>query len=138
MRIIEQKIVKLMKNLPMNDFKTHWLSERDKVFRVDNVVYYKLHGTVVAKRHDDGRLQFYTQGWTTNTTKSRINAILDGFNIPIGLSQEKFIWYWWWQREDKPRREFEEYDIVKKSSDGKVEVTYGYWNTFLSVKGRDD
>ena len=138
MRLIEKKIVDKMKHIPMNNFKTWHLSERDKVYRAGNVVYYKLHGTVVAKRHDDGRLQFYTQGWTTNTTKSRINAILDGFNINLRVFQEDFQWYWYETRGEMKKQEYSEFDIISKLPDGKVTITQGNWETFIEVKNRGE
>ena len=53
-----------------------------------------LHGNRIANYTDDGRLQINHQGWKTDTTKSRLNAliqfVLGGLS---GIYQKDFEWY---------------------------------------------
>lgn len=94
MRVIEERIVKKMKDIKENDFHTHNLSCRDTVFQMSGEIYYKLHLTtvIILKR---GKSVWVNAGnWETITTKSRINAILEGIGIRDGLYQKDFYWYW--------------------------------------------
>lgn len=101
MKLIEQRIIHELKNLSLSDFEIHRLSSRDSVFRLaSNIVSYELHDTkvfdFVYKRYTNIPIEVIirTDGWLTNTTKSRINAILEGFNIPFKVNQKDFVWYW--------------------------------------------
>ena len=53
-----------------------------------------LHGNLIATI-DKYRVEIYDGGWRTNTTKSRLNAIInglcDGYNQ--GVYQHKFEWF---------------------------------------------
>ena len=54
-----------------------------------------LHGNHIATYFDDGRLIINHQGWITNTTKSRLNAlitfVLGGL---YGIYQKNYQWYY--------------------------------------------
>ena len=54
-----------------------------------------LHGNHIASYTDDGRLYINHQGWITNTTKSRLNAlitfVLGGL---YGIYQKNYQWYY--------------------------------------------
>lgn len=107
MRKIEREIVEAMREAKGRDYD-RILSSRDGVFsghRDKNVVFYRLHGTYVCEWWANGDLMFRTGGWQTPTTKSRINAICDGFNTHWGVYQNDWSWYWWNARdpESKPR-----------------------------------
>lgn len=54
----------------------------------------KLHNTVIAQRKDN-IVVLSSGGWKTNTTKSRLNAILSHFGKGR-ISQEKGVWYWYY------------------------------------------
>ena len=56
--------------------------------------YLMLHGNLIAE-HDAGMLTIYDAGWQTPTTKERLNAVLQGFGIPVRLYQEKGMWFTW-------------------------------------------
>lgn len=82
-------------------------------WRKDNtsveIVHHGIHGTpsyakeIIVKLHNnriarifpaDRRMILSSCGWRTNTTKSRINAILSGLNFSGGrVYQEDFEWY---------------------------------------------
>lgn len=59
-------------------------------------IYLELHGSKIARRENtEGPVQFLwfnNQGYTTSTTKERLNGL--GSNFGVSLWQEKFKWYW--------------------------------------------
>jgi hypothetical protein len=64
-------------------------------FGYQRYILIKLHGNLIAKIEDvyKGIVTLYTQGWHTNTTKSRINAILSHFLPEYGVYQQDRVWY---------------------------------------------
>jgi len=38
-------------------------------------------------------LRLFDGGWQSNTTKSRLNALLDEFVPSMGVFQKDFVWY---------------------------------------------
>lgn len=51
-----------------------------EVFVSSNIVYYSLHGNIIAKRDlKSGLSKFTLCGWNTNTTKSRLRSL--GVNL---------------------------------------------------------
>lgn len=53
---------------------------------------YWLHGNKIAQRDEDGTLWLTDCGWQTNTTKERLNGILDLACAGMYLYQLKGIW----------------------------------------------
>ena len=52
-----------------------------------------LHGNHIATITDDG-LQIFDGGWQTNTTKSRLNALIEEFGPRYArVFQDNFQWY---------------------------------------------
>lgn len=51
-----------------------------------------LHGNNIAT-YGNGLLTLNDCGWQTNTTKERLNGILDTFGISGGISQRDYQWY---------------------------------------------
>lgn len=96
MRKIEAQIIDLLKNGTANAS----LSLRDSVEIGsidcgDNAVY-RLHGSQVAVYSRINKtLHLGVPGgvWSTDTTKSRINAIARAFSV-AGISQKNFVWTW--------------------------------------------
>ena len=64
-----------------------------------------LHGNHIATVGDDF-LQVFDGGWQTNTTKSRLNALINRFcnAVTDGVYQRKHVWY---LSDNKVEREFE-------------------------------
>ena len=63
-----------------------------KHFDGDAEVY--LHGNHIATYfHDKRKLQIFDGGWQSNTTKSRLNAILDTFLHGLQVFQKDFQWF---------------------------------------------
>jgi len=54
-----------------------------------------LHGNCIARTNPDkgGRIEISDAGWRTNTTKERLNAILDYCKVGR-IYQKDFTWYW--------------------------------------------
>ena len=54
----------------------------------------RLHGNKIAVIGDDF-LQIFDGGWQSNTTKSRLNALIDRFcnAVTDGVFQSDFVWY---------------------------------------------
>lgn len=54
----------------------------------------RLHNNLIAYRTCGvQRLYISNAGWTSNTTKERLNGVLDTFNKPYRIYQEDFVWY---------------------------------------------
>ena len=64
-----------------------------------------LHGNHIATVGDDF-LQVFDGGWQTNTTKSRLNALINRFcnAVTDGVYQRQHVWY---LSDNKVEREFE-------------------------------
>ena len=64
-----------------------------------------LHGNHIATVGEDF-LQIFDGGWQTNTTKSRLNALINRFcnAVTDGVYQRKHVWY---LSDNKVEREFE-------------------------------
>ena len=74
----------------------NWAGSNTTVFTSDNglesTVY--LHGNHIATYfHDKRELQLFDGGWQSNTTKSRLNALLSEFKPQFGVFQKNWTWY---------------------------------------------
>ena len=65
----------------------------------------RLHGNKIAEIGDD-YLQIFDGGWQSNTTKSRLNALIDRFcnAVTDGVFQKDYQWF---IRDNNVTREFE-------------------------------
>ena len=66
-----------------------------KVLRyIDNVVALFLHDNRIATYDiDNKKLLISSCGWHSNTTKERLNGILETFNIKAKIYQKNFAWF---------------------------------------------
>ena len=70
-----------------------WKNANTEVTNIDGVSYVYLHGNLIAEVDDNG-IKLYDGGWQSNTTKSRLNAILDEHGIAgEGVFQKNFTWF---------------------------------------------
>ena len=53
----------------------------------------RLHNNLIATISNNGDVKLSSCGWETNTTKSRLNAILDCFFNNLTILQKNFVWY---------------------------------------------
>jgi len=58
----------------------------------DGRIEYRLHGNRIAHR-TTGKLTVWDAGLLSNTTKSRLNAILNHYSLPQ-IVQKRRVWYW--------------------------------------------
>ena len=68
--------------------------ENMEVTANDNGVYLKLHGNIIALRDPkDGKVYIRNCGWSTNTTKMRLNYLLYAYNSTLVIRQKNWAWY---------------------------------------------
>ena len=90
MRLIEQQMCSAVIN------KNDWRKDNTEVMYSPsrNVCCVYLHKNLIATI-DDSSVEIYDGGWQSNTTKSRLNALInglcDGYNQ--GVYQMKYLWY---------------------------------------------
>ena len=83
MRKIEEDMIKAIKNdrdWQQTNTSVHFNPE-------ENVSVVRLHGNKIALVGDDS-LTLFDGGWQSNTTKSRLNAILSEFGYTCGTQRE--------------------------------------------------
>ena len=71
-----------------------WKSGNTEVVTNDNVSTVYLHGNKIAMV-DDTSLTVFDGGWQSNTTKSRLNALINEFcnGFTDGIFQKDFQWF---------------------------------------------
>ena len=72
----------------------NWSSGNTQVVTNDGVSTVYLHGNKIAMV-DDTSLTIFDGGWQSNTTKSRLNALINRFcnGVTDGVHQSKFEWF---------------------------------------------
>ena len=88
MRQIEAKMNKAMRHfLPFSSGNTTVVQHR-------NEMEVFLHGNHIATLNKISMdLRLFDGGWQSNTTKSRLNALLDEFVPSMGVFPKDFVWY---------------------------------------------
>ena len=87
MRKIEQQMNKAI------GLRTDWHSGNTRVEAVVGASRVYLHGNLIAEVADDC-IRMYDGGWQSNTTKSRLNAILSDFGLPNErVFAKNFDWF---------------------------------------------
>lgn len=72
---------------------TDWRTANTRVETVDGVSFVYLHNNLIAEVTDDS-MKLYDGGWQSNTTKSRLNAILSEHGVTgEGVFQKNFEWF---------------------------------------------
>ena len=74
--------------------RRNWRKDNTEVFNNDHgdqFVY--LHGHNIATIAANGDIRLSSCGWQTNTTKSRLNAVLDTYLHGASIFQKNFDWY---------------------------------------------
>ena len=70
-----------------------WRGSNTAVVNADGISVVLLHGNKIAEVGDTW-IQLFDGGWQSNTTKSRLNAILDEHGVPgERVFQHKFQWF---------------------------------------------
>ena len=88
MRKIEQQMNSAIANCK------DWRSGNTEVTNCNGMTYVHLHGNHIATLGDDF-VKIFDGGWQSNTTKSRLNAIINQFcnAFTDGVFQKDFVWY---------------------------------------------
>jgi hypothetical protein len=87
MRKIERQM-----NTAIAEGKSDWKLDNTRVVTVNEVAHVFLHDNKIAEI-GEGFIVLMDGGWQSNTTKSRLNAILEGNGLPgERVFQEKFQW----------------------------------------------
>ena len=87
MRKVETQMIHAIKN------NQDWKSTNTAVESINGVSVVKLHGHKIAEV-GDSFVRLFDGGYQSNTTKSRLNAILNGCGLPgEGIFQKKFKWF---------------------------------------------
>ena len=90
MRLIERQMINAIQH------KLNWSKDNTKVMyspsRDVSCVY--LHHNLIATI-DSETVEIYDGGWQSNTTKSRLNALINGLcdGMNQGVYQHKFAWF---------------------------------------------
>ena len=73
--------------------KVNFKSVNTEVQYLDGISYVYLHGNKIAEV-GDGFIRLYDGGWQSNTTKSRLNAILQEHGLPgESVFQKAYTWF---------------------------------------------
>jgi len=73
--------------------KVNWKSANTEVLYINGVSYVYLHRNKIAEV-GDGFIRLYDGGYQSNTTKSRLNAILQVHGLPgEGVFQKAYTWF---------------------------------------------
>ena len=96
-----RKIEAAMNNAIASD--KNWAGSNTTVTHENGTAFVYLHGNKIAEVDDDS-VTVFDGGWQTNTTKSRLNAIIDRFCDPTtdGVYQSDFQWFVMDNNEAKP------------------------------------
>ena len=76
--------------------KGNWSGSNTSVtyYPAENLSEVRLHGNLIAwLDHTTQALALSSAGWHTNTTKSRLNALLYEFNTGVRVLQKQYDWY---------------------------------------------
>ena len=103
---ILRKIEQQMNNAIQNNL--NWQSGNTSVHFIeeDSVSVVRLHGNKIAEVGDTF-IRLFDGGWQSNTTKSRLNALINRFcnAVTDGVFQKDYCWY---IRDNKVTREWEQ------------------------------
>ena len=72
----------------------NWTNSNTSVTTDNGISEVRLHGNLIAKVGDDF-VTIFDGGWQSNTTKSRLNALINEFcnAATDGVFQKDFAWY---------------------------------------------
>ena len=97
MRAIEKNIIQVLEELKDANYMA-WdnfsLSVRDSIYKDRETLKYKLWNNIIfGYNRKENTYYFSVFGYSTNTTKSRLNAIFNHFNLG-GFYQKNYVIYW--------------------------------------------
>ena len=97
MRKIEKNIIQVLEELKDANYMA-WdnfsLSVRDYIYKDRETIHYKLWNNIIFEyNRKENTYYFSFCGYSTCTTKSRLNAIFNYFNLG-GFYQKNYVVYW--------------------------------------------
>ena len=97
MRKIEKNIIRVVEELKDSNYMA-WdifsISVRDSIYKDRETICYKLwNNTIFEYNRKNNEYYFSFCGYSTNTTKSRLNAIFSYFDLG-GFYQKNYVIYW--------------------------------------------
>ena len=97
MRAIEKNIIQVLEELKGADYMT-WdnfsLTVRDSIYKDRETIQYKLwNSTIFEYNRKENAYYFSFCGYSTKTTKSRLKAIFNYFNLG-DFYQKNYVVYW--------------------------------------------
>ena len=105
MRKIEKSIIQVLEELKDANYMT-WdnfsLSVRDSIYKDRETIQYKLWNNIIFEYNRKENVYYFSFcGYSTNTTKSRLNAIFNYFNLG-GFYQKNWEWFLLWRNKKYP------------------------------------
>ena len=80
-------------NVAITNNNEFWSKANTSVETIDGVSFVRLHGNLIAEVGEDF-IKLFDGGWQSNTTKSRLNAILSEHGIAgESVFQKNFEWF---------------------------------------------
>ena len=103
MRTIEKNIIQVLEELKDANYMT-WdnfsLSVRDSVYKDRETIQYKLWNNIIFEyNRKENTYYFSFCGYSTNTTKNRLNAILYNF-LHVYIIQKNYKWVLNWNNKE--------------------------------------
>ena len=97
MRAIEKNILQVVEELKDADYMA-WnnfsLTVRDSIYKDRETIRYKLWNNIIFEYNRKKNTYYFSFcGYSTSTTKSRLNAIFNYFNLG-GFYQKNYVVYW--------------------------------------------
>ena len=97
MRAIEKNIIQVIEELKDSNYMA-WdnfsLTVRDSIYKDRETIQYKLWNNIIFEyNRKESTYYFSFCGYSTYTTKSRLNAIFSYFNLG-GFYQKNYVVYW--------------------------------------------
>jgi hypothetical protein len=88
MRLIEQQMIDAIKQ------GKDWKKGNTEVITINDCSWVYLHHNHIASINNDS-LEVYDGGWQSNTTKSRLNALINGLcdGTMCGVFQKNYEWF---------------------------------------------
>ena len=86
MRVIERQMNNAIST------ETDWKKDNTQVVNIEGVSFVYLYNNLIAMVGDTW-LELFDGGWKTNTTKSRLNAILKEHGNSESVYQKNFEWF---------------------------------------------
>ena len=88
MRLIEQQMIDAIKH------GKDWKKDNTEVITINDCSWVYLHHNHIASINNDS-VEIYDGGWQTVTTKSRLNAIINGLcdGTMCGVFQKNYEWF---------------------------------------------